>query len=76
MGSAAAGIAMPLLLHLGLSSLLSVLIAVAVYPLLLPGPEDTEREDAGDPARSSGPARPGGGRVPGSGRSCCSWCSA
>lgn len=47
MGSAAAGIALPLALHLGLSSLLSVLIAVAVYPLLLPGPEDTERSENG-----------------------------
>jgi MFS family permease len=43
MGSAAAGAGMPLGLHLGLSSLLSVLIAVGVYPLLLPGPEETER---------------------------------
>lgn len=47
MGAAAAGIALPLGLHLGLSSLLSVLIAVGVYPLLLPGPEDTERSGHG-----------------------------
>ncbi|GAA1396667.1 MFS transporter [Pseudonocardia kongjuensis] len=47
MGSAAAGIAMALPLHLGLSSALSVLIAVAVYPLLLRGPEDAERRDPG-----------------------------
>ncbi|MEV1293553.1 MFS transporter [Pseudonocardia sp. NPDC049635] len=53
MGSAAAGIALPLPLHLGLSSALSVLIAVAVYPLLLSGPEDAERSaerpDTGEP---------------------------
>lgn len=44
-GSAAAGAGIPVALHLGLSSLVSVLIALAVYPLLLPGPEDTERAD-------------------------------
>nr|WP_222131861.1 MFS transporter [Pseudonocardia sp. C8] len=43
MGSAAAGIALPLGLHLGLSSLLSVVIALSVHPLLLPGDEDAER---------------------------------
>ncbi|MEQ3552473.1 MFS transporter [Pseudonocardia nematodicida] len=43
MGSAAAGVALPIAVHLGLSSLLSVVIAIAVYPLLLAGPEDAER---------------------------------
>ena len=59
MGSAAAGASVPIPLHLGLSSLLSVLIAVAVYPLLLPGPEDTERaaDDAGDGAPDRPAAR-------------------
>ncbi|SFN00991.1 Fucose permease [Pseudonocardia ammonioxydans] len=71
MGSAAAGIAMPLALHLGLSSLLSVLIAVSVHPLLLPGPEGTERdgdtervrdtERAGDDADRPAPRRPWAG---------------
>ncbi|TDN77607.1 MULTISPECIES: MFS transporter [Pseudonocardia] len=53
MGSAAAGIALLLPLHLGLSSVLSVLIAVAVYPLLLRGPEDAERAAAPAPATDS-----------------------
>lgn len=65
MGSAAAGIAMPLALHLGLSSLLSVVIAVSVHPLLLPGPEGTERdgdtERAGDDADRPAPRRPWAG---------------
>ncbi|MBW0106653.1 MFS transporter [Pseudonocardia sp. KRD-291] len=45
MGSAAAGLAVPLPLHLGVSSVISVVVAAAVYPLLLPGPEDDERTD-------------------------------
>ncbi|MBP2369072.1 MFS transporter [Pseudonocardia parietis] len=62
MGAAAAGIALPLGLHLGLSSLLSVLIAVLVYPLLLPGPEDTERSEHGPDGfvRPDGPDGTGG----------------
>ncbi|ANY08706.1 MFS transporter [Pseudonocardia sp. HH130630-07] len=58
MGSAAAGIALPLVLHLCLSSLLSVLIAVAVYPLLLPGGEDSERAA---PQPGERPVRPWAG---------------
>ncbi len=46
MGSAAAGLAVPLPLHLGVSSAISVVVALAVYPLLLPGAEDGERRDA------------------------------
>lgn len=64
MGSAAAGIAMPLALHLGLSSLLSVVIAVSVHPLLLPGPEGTERAgdtEPGDDAGRPAPRRPWAG---------------
>lgn len=45
MGSAAAGAAVPIAVHLGLSSVLSVLIAVAVYPLLLPGADSAERDE-------------------------------
>ncbi|MEU6698372.1 MFS transporter [Pseudonocardia sp. NPDC046786] len=59
MGSAAAGIAMALPLHLGLSSALSVLIAVAVYPLLLHGPEDAERRDPGGTDGTGGQAPAG-----------------
>lgn len=44
-GSAAAGLGLALGAHLGASSLLSVVVALAVYPLLLPGPESTERDD-------------------------------
>ncbi|RZT85403.1 putative MFS family arabinose efflux permease [Pseudonocardia sediminis] len=43
MGSAAAGLAIPLPVHLGVSSAIAVVVALAVYPLLLPGPEDGER---------------------------------
>jgi MFS family permease len=48
-GSAAAGLAVPLWLHLGASSLLSVVIALGVYPLLLRGPDEADREPS--PAR-------------------------
>ncbi|MBN9734329.1 MULTISPECIES: MFS transporter [unclassified Pseudonocardia] len=62
MGSAAAGTGVPLGLHLGLSSLLSVLIAVSVYPLLLPGPEETERPaDEDEPAATGRTRRPWAG---------------
>lgn len=63
MGSAAAGLDVPLPLHLGVSSLLSVLVALAVYPLLLPGPEDGERDPAGR-AGPHGAARPWSGLGP------------
>lgn len=56
MGSAAAGISLPVPVHLGVSSLLSVVIALAVYPLLLPGQESTERDDEhGGPAPARAP---------------------
>lgn len=48
MGAAAAGLAVPLALHLGASSLLSAAVAIGVYRLLLPGPEDAERSPVVD----------------------------
>ncbi|MFP5022027.1 MFS transporter [Pseudonocardia phyllosphaerae] len=57
MGSAAAGIALPIPLHLALSSLLSVVIALAVYPMLLTGPEEAER-DTGSSEDSAGTGAP------------------
>ncbi|MEU8491489.1 MFS transporter [Pseudonocardia alni] len=57
MGSAAAGTGLALPVHLGLSSLLSVVIAVAVYPLLLSGADGDDRPapDAADGAPPRGP---------------------
>ncbi|MEJ8277998.1 MFS transporter [Pseudonocardia spirodelae] len=71
MGAAAAGAALPLPVHLGLSSLLSVLIALAVYPLLLRGPDSDDRADAGPDAdaaaggeTAAAPSRPWSGLAP------------
>ena len=56
MGAAAAGLAVPLSLHLGLSSVLSAAVAIGVYRLLLPGPEDAERApETDDPPASRRP---------------------
>ncbi|WP_226359555.1 MFS transporter [Pseudonocardia sp. ICBG1142] len=57
MGSAAAGAGLALPVHLGLSSLLSVVIAVAVHPLLLRG---DDRDDRRPPGAADGapPRRP------------------
>ncbi len=56
MGAAAAGLAVPLALHLGVSSLLSAAVAIGVYPLLLTGPEDAERSrEESDASRSRRP---------------------
>lgn len=59
MGAAAAGLAVPLPLHLGVSSLISVAVAIGVYRLLLPGPEDAERS-----ADTPAPGRPWAGLAP------------
>jgi MFS family permease len=63
MGAAAAGLAVPLSLHLGASSVLSAAVAIGVYRLLLPGPEDAEREPAED-AGSPSSRRPWAGLAP------------
>ncbi|GAA0807843.1 MFS transporter [Spirilliplanes yamanashiensis] len=46
MGSAAAGLRVPLLVHLAVSAVLFSAVAVIAYRFLLPGPEDAEREPA------------------------------
>ncbi|MER7619437.1 MFS transporter, partial [Nonomuraea wenchangensis] len=43
MGAAAAGLRLPLALHLGISAALFSVVAVVAYRFLLPGPEDAER---------------------------------
>jgi MFS family permease len=60
MGSAAAGLRLPLAVHLGISAALFSLVAVVAYRLLLPGPEDAERTaEAQDLAAADGhPAAP------------------
>ncbi len=63
MGSAAAGVGLALPVHLGLSSLLSVVIAVAVYPLLLRG-DDGDDRPAPDTADGAPPRRPWSGLGP------------
>ncbi|WNV86107.1 MFS transporter [Umezawaea sp. Da 62-37] len=45
MGSAAAGLRVPLALHLGVSAGLFSLVALVAYRFLLPGPEDAERTE-------------------------------
>ncbi|OJF14789.1 MFS transporter [Couchioplanes caeruleus] len=68
MGSAAAGLDIPLGIHLGISAATWSLVALIAYRSLLPGPEDAEREsEAQDLAAADGhpgapPARHGGRR--------------
>jgi MFS family permease len=50
MGSAAAGLSVPLLAHLVVSAALASTIALVAYRSLLPGPDDTERGVADEPA--------------------------
>ncbi|MEV0621996.1 MFS transporter [Nonomuraea sp. NPDC050404] len=53
MGSAAAGLHLPLAVHLTISALLFATVAVVAYRFLLPGPEDAERlAEAQSPAPS------------------------
>lgn len=57
-GSAAAGLDLPLAVHLGCSGALFSALALGCYPFMLPGPEATEREaSAGDPEIDQ-PAQP------------------
>jgi MFS family permease len=51
MGSAAAGLALPLPIHLGGSAVLFIAVALGAYRFLLPGPEDSEREPVTTPFR-------------------------
>jgi len=44
MGSAAAGLGLPLAMHLGLSGVLFSLVALICYRFMLPGPETAERD--------------------------------
>ncbi|WP_199514537.1 MFS transporter [Nucisporomicrobium flavum] len=46
MGSAAAGLGIPLLVHLVVAGVLFSVVALVAYRFLLPGPDDTEREPA------------------------------
>ncbi|MEU4620562.1 MFS transporter [Actinoplanes sp. NPDC023801] len=59
MGSAAAGLSLPLHLHLTISAVLSSVVAVAAYRYLLPGADDTERV-----AATSAPEVAASGSVP------------
>ncbi|GAA2889510.1 MFS transporter [Streptosporangium fragile] len=69
MGSAAAGLRVPLMVHLSVSAVLFSVVALVAYRFLLPGPEDTGRPaEAPDPAAADGhpdapPARRGGRRA-------------
>ncbi|MFC6083922.1 MFS transporter [Sphaerisporangium aureirubrum] len=58
MGSAAAGLRIPLAVHLSISAVLFSVVAVVALRFLLPGPEDAERtaEAQGLPAAGSRPA--------------------
>jgi MFS family permease len=46
MGSAAAGLSLPLPVHLTISAVLFSVVAIAAYRYLLPGPDDSERAAA------------------------------
>jgi MFS family permease len=57
MGSAAAGLRVPLAVHLGISAALFSIVALVAYRFLLPGPEDAERTaEAQDAAAGDGHA--------------------
>jgi MFS family permease len=56
MGSAAAGLGVPLALHLGISAALFSAVALVALRFMLPGPEDTERA-APPPTPQPGAAR-------------------
>lgn len=56
MGSAAAGLGIPLAVHLGISAVTWSMVALVAYRFLLPGPEDAER--AAEPQdHTAAPAR-------------------
>ncbi len=55
MGSAAAGLRLPLAVHLSCSAVLFSAVALVALRFMLPGPEDTER--AAEPRRSTGTTR-------------------
>lgn len=55
MGSAAAGLGIPLPLHLAAAGLLFSAVALGAYRFMLPGPDDTEREPAPATARRTFP---------------------
>ncbi|MGC5016814.1 MFS transporter [Streptosporangium sp. DT93] len=59
MGSAAAGLRVPLAIHLSVSAVLFGAVALVAYRFLLPGPEDAER-----PAEAREPAADGRAAVP------------
>jgi MFS family permease len=54
MGSAAAGLRIPLVVHLAVAGALFSVVALVAYRFMLPGPEDAERAE---PATGSAPAR-------------------
>ncbi|MEU4514967.1 MFS transporter [Nonomuraea wenchangensis] len=66
MGAAAAGLRLPLAVHLGISAALISAVAVVAHRFLLPGPEDAER--AAPPAAGGHPATDGGDPVAVAGR--------
>lgn len=51
MGAAAAGLRIPLTLHLGTAAVLFSLVALVAYRFLLKGPEDTERTEPATPIK-------------------------
>ncbi|MEO6085127.1 MAG: MFS transporter [Umezawaea sp.] len=53
MGAAAAGLRIPLTLHLGTAAALFSLVALVAYRFLLPGPEDAERTEPTTPTTKS-----------------------
>lgn len=56
LGSAAAGLGVPLTLHLAVSTVVFVVVAIVAYQFLLPGPEDAERAPAPGPDGDHGAA--------------------
>ena len=62
MGSAAAGLGIPLAGHLSISAVTFSVVALVAYRFLLPGPEDAEREPATAAPAATPAARPGGRR--------------
>ena len=52
LGSAAAGLGLPLAVHLSLSGLFFSLVALGCYRWMLPGPESTERDAKWDPTEA------------------------